>query len=98
MARRRTRTVWLGKVSASDRSSSQLKLIHERFPQALRRALDPDRRVTYSREGRLSEPRGDERPVSAQLGSRRRRRKEEGDYEETRHEWVSSEAPARQGN
>src|SRR4051812_37584602 len=98
--RRRTRTIWVAKVSFADRRTSQLALMHERFPEALARALDPDRRVTYYREWRLSEPRWSERRdlVAAQLGFRRRTRQEEVDYDEEHHEWVSSEAPARQGN
>jgi hypothetical protein len=87
-------------VSFTDRRPSQLSLMHERFPEALERALDPDRRVTYYREWRLSEPqvRATDGMLHAQLGFRRRKRQEEVDYDEERHEWVSSEAPARQGN
>jgi hypothetical protein len=100
MPRRSSRTVWLAKVSFTDRRPSQLTLMHERFPEALSRALDPDRRVTYYREWRLSEPqlRSTDGVLHAQLGFRRRKRQEEVDYDEERHEWVSSEAPARQGN
>jgi hypothetical protein len=90
----------LGKVSFIDRRPSQLALMHERFPDALMRALDPNRRVSYYREWRLSVPHRTEsgEAVFAQLGFRRRKRQEEVDYDEASHEWVSSEAPARQGN
>jgi hypothetical protein len=100
MARRRSRTVWLGKVSFIDRRPSQLALMHDRFPEALNRALDPDRRVTFYREWRLSQPtwEADESIVYAQLGFRRRTRQEEVDYDDAAHTWVSSDGQARQGN
>jgi hypothetical protein len=47
MPRRSSRTVWLGKVSFADRRHAQLVLLHELFPDALVRALDPDKRVRY---------------------------------------------------
>ncbi len=98
MARRVHRTIWLGKVSFTDRRPEQMALVHDRFPDALRRALDPDKRVTYYREWRLSQPRTDRETVAAELGFRRRRRQEEVDYDEEQHEWISSEAAARLGN
>jgi hypothetical protein len=82
-----------------DRRPSQLSFAHERFPDALLRALDPDRAVSYyGREWRLSAPRLTDGIVTAQLGFRRRKRHEEVDYDERTHEWVSMESPARQGN
>lgn len=98
MPRRSNRTVWLGKVSFTDRRPEQLALVHDRFPDALYRALDPERPVAYYREWRLSQPRVDQRTLSAELGFRRRTRQEEVDYDEDQHEWISSEAAARLGN
>jgi hypothetical protein len=93
------RTVWVAKVSFADRRPGQLVFAHERFEEALRRALNPAVAVSYyGREWRLSEPRSGDGIVAAELGFRRRRRQEEVDYDDARHEWVSSEAPARQGN
>ena len=98
MPRRSHRTVWIGKVSFTDRRPEQLALVHDRFSDALLRALDPYRHVTYYREWRLSQPRVERRTVAAELGFRRRRRQEEVDYDEDQHEWISSEAEARLGN
>lgn len=105
MPRHRHRTVWIGKISFIDRrppGQGQLPGIIPpvTFEEALRRALDPNERVTYYREWRLSEPHEDaaSNTLSAQLGFRRRRQREEVDYDEDRHEWVSSEAASRQGN
>ncbi|MTD46847.1 hypothetical protein GKE82_21760 [Conexibacter sp. W3-3-2] len=88
-------------MSFIDRRPSQLALMHERFPEALERALDADRQESYyGREWRLSEPAWDERDgvVYAQLGFRRRTRHAEIDYDDEKHVWISSESPARQGN
>lgn len=104
MPRHRSRTVWIGKISFIDRrpppGQGQLPIAPVTFKEALRRALDPNRQVTYYREWRLSEPHEDpsSNTLSAQLGFRRRKRQEEVDYDEDRHEWVSSEAASRQGN
>jgi hypothetical protein len=98
MPRRSHRTVWVGKVSFVDRRPEQMAFAHERFPDALRRALDPDKHVKYYREWRLSEPRADGEMLAAELGFRRRLRQEEVDYDESQHEWISSEAAARLGN
>jgi len=98
---RRSRTIWLAKISFIDRGAAQLSMVHRRFPESLRHALDPERRVRYyGRAWRLSQPRWDDDAgtVAAQLGFRRRTKQEEVDYDEERHEWVSSEAAARQGN
>jgi hypothetical protein len=101
MRRRSSRTVWLAKVSFIDRSPGQLAMVHRRFPESVRAALNPERPVRfYGREWRLSQPiwNSDGETVLAQLGFRRRTQHEEVDYDESRHEWVSSEAAARQGN
>jgi hypothetical protein len=100
MARRSSRTVWLGKVSFIDRHPGQLSLVADNFAETLAKALDPDKRIKYYREWRLSEPHLDHATgtLSAQLGFRRPTRQEEVDYDEEKHAWVSSEAPARHGN
>jgi hypothetical protein len=101
MPRRLNRTVWLAKVSFVDRRPGQLAFAHERFEEALRRALNPSVAVSYyGREWRLSEPRllNQDRVLAAELGFRRKKRREEVDYDESKHEWVSTEAPASQGN
>jgi hypothetical protein len=98
MSRQSNRTIWIGKISFIDRNPDQLVLAHERFPDALTRALDPNRPVSHYREWRLSQPRGEGRTIAAELGFRRRTRQEEVDYDDERHEWISSEAAAPQGN
>ena len=101
MPRHRSRTVWVGKISFIERLPGQLALVAlASFDSALAQALDPNRTITYYREWRLSEPHVDaaSNTLSAQLGFRRAKRREEVDYDEQRHEWVSSEAASRQGN
>ena len=39
--RRAHRTIWLGKVSFTDRRPEQMALVHDRFADSVRRALDP---------------------------------------------------------
>lgn len=97
----RRRQIWLAKISLRSRNPAQLALVHENFRGHLLEALNPDRKVTYyGRDWRLSEPQmgNAEEYITGKLGFGRGRRAEEVHYDEAEHDWVSEEAPTRQGN
>lgn len=96
---RRRRQLWLAKISRISRDPAQLALVHARFPEELRQALDPDREVDYyGRIWRLSQPRVDGNFLYGKLGFARGARAEEVHYDESLHDFVEEDAPSRQGN
>jgi hypothetical protein len=99
MARRRRDTIWLGKVSSIRRDRAQLAIIHDQFVDQLRLALDPSRvETSYNRTWRLAKPEFRDGVVFGKLGFARRSRTPEVEYDEVRHDWVTHDSPARQGN
>jgi hypothetical protein len=100
VAHSKRRQIWLAKVSRQNRDPNQIALVHDQFQPEILRGLDPDRQIIYyGRVWRLSQPQvNEDGTVFGKLGFARGARAEEVHYDESQHDWISEDAPSRQGN